>query len=306
PAIADIEKTFVERWNDSSRTRNWPFEAIDPDQPEITEPIGTYAPTGMHSVQVLRTYGLGKYSYSWADPSEKGEFSIWASTLNAIKKAESYIYIEDQTFFTLGWPARCDDIFNPSRQVVDVVYQLGKALERGIKVGILVSNKTTRGFYLNVYEKYQRDYSLRYLQNIANQTNPDNFFVGYLHNDNEVIYIHSKMFIADDEFALIGSANIDQRSMTHDSELKLGVVDSANQFAKGLRIRLFKEHLENPSTTEVDLNNYDEAFDYMKSAIQNNQYRLRTYDFYSSEEWKGHAKFMNLIYSPYGGPLNLR
>ena len=61
--------------------------------------------------------------------------------------------------------------------------------------------------------------------NLYAQTSGGNFVVGYLHNGTGVIYIHSKVFIADDEFALIGSSNIDQKSMTHDSELKIGVVE---------------------------------------------------------------------------------
>ncbi len=304
PVVSDIEKTFVERWNDSSRDRHFPYFAMDPPQPPIINPIGTYAPAGSHSIQVLRTYGLGKFTYSWADssanPPEKGEFSIWASTLNAIKKAQSYIYIEDQTFLTLGWPARCDDIFNPARQVVDLIYQLGEALKRNVRVGIIVSKKGA-----NPYETFQRHYSLNFLSNIAS-ANGSNFFVGYIDNGSEFIYLHSKLFLVDDEFVLIGSANFDQRSMTHDSELKLGVVDENNVFVKELRSALYAEHSELPTT------NFDDpiqAFDDMKQYVDPNTPltgRLRNYDFSNLSQPYMHAKIVNGIGWPYAGPLNLK
>ena len=74
----------------------------------------------------------------------------------------------------------------------------------------------------------------------------------------EMIYIHSKILIVDDQIALIGSANINDRSMLgcRDSELAVIIKDdntflsrmnnqkfSSNYFAHSLRVRLFKEHL---------------------------------------------------------------
>lgn len=41
----------------------------------------------------------------------------------------------------------------------------------------------------------------------------------------EIVYIHSKLLIVDDEFAVLGSANLNDRSMRgyHDSELAICV-----------------------------------------------------------------------------------
>lgn len=297
PAVADVERTFVERWNDPSKDRSFPFFATDPHQPAITAPIGIYPSTGSHSVQVLRTYGVGQYSYSWADASGEGEFSIWASTLNAIRKAERYIYIEDQTFLTFGWPACCDDLFNPPGMATDLVYQLGEALKRGVRVGVIVSKKAA-----NPFEGYQRHYSLNYLSAIAN-AHGSNFFVASLDNGTEVIYVHSKMFMADDEFALIGSANFDQRSMTHDSEIKLGIVDENNLFVKNLRSMLYQEHSQQPAA------NFDDpliAFDNMKSYVASGTGRLRNYDFSNLSRPYGHAEAVNNVFWPYAGPAYLR
>lgn len=50
--------------------------------------------------------------------------------------------------------------------------------------------------------------------------------------------------IADDELVLLGSFNVAQRSIAHDSEIHLAIVDSAESFARDLRLALWQEHLE--------------------------------------------------------------
>jgi hypothetical protein len=73
PAVADVEKTFRERWNDSTRT--FGLEPVLPAQPLITSPIAAPPAGGTHSIQVLRTYGITstKFGYSW---SPRGEFTV--------------------------------------------------------------------------------------------------------------------------------------------------------------------------------------------------------------------------------------
>jgi phosphatidylserine/phosphatidylglycerophosphate/cardiolipin synthase-like enzyme len=56
-------------------------------------------------------------------------------------------------------------------------------------------------------------------------------------------YVHSKMWVIDDEFAIIGSANCNRRSYTHDSEVTAGVYDPDRSFAKQLRMALWAKHL---------------------------------------------------------------
>ncbi|KAF3944890.1 hypothetical protein ACB098_01G109000 [Castanea mollissima] len=68
-----------------------------------------------------------------------------------------------------------------------------------------------------------------------------------------MIYVHSKMMIVDDEYIIIGSANINQRSMdgARDSEIAMGAYQPRHLAAEGaargqiygLRIALWFEHL---------------------------------------------------------------
>jgi phosphatidylserine/phosphatidylglycerophosphate/cardiolipin synthase-like enzyme len=54
------------------------------------------------------------------------------------------------------------------------------------------------------------------------------------------VYIHSKLMIVDDVFTTLGSANINERSMSSDSELNICVEDPA--VAKPLRRQLWGLH----------------------------------------------------------------
>ncbi len=57
------------------------------------------------------------------------------------------------------------------------------------------------------------------------------------------VYVHSKMLVVDDEVAIIGSANITDRSMLGDRDSEIAVVIRSGAFARGLREHLWREHL---------------------------------------------------------------
>ncbi|GER32586.1 phospholipase D [Striga asiatica] len=77
-----------------------------------------------------------------------------------------------------------------------------------------------------------------------------------------MIYVHSKMMIVDDEYIIIGSANINQRSMdgARDSEIAMGGFQpghlASNNAARGqifgLRMALWSEHLLREDDTFLD------------------------------------------------------
>ncbi len=74
------------------------------------------------------------------------------------------------------------------------------------------------------------------------------------------VYVHAKVCVIDDVWACVGSDNFNRRSWTHDSELSCGVLDDtcdgrephdpagngdgARVFARELRLRLLREHLD--------------------------------------------------------------
>ncbi|XP_050268439.1 phospholipase D alpha 1-like isoform X3 [Quercus robur] len=112
-----------------------------------------------------------------------------------------------------------------------------------------------------------------------------------------MIYVHSKMMIVDDEYIIIGSANINQRSMdgARDSEIAMGAYQPKNLATEGaargqiygLRIALWFEHLQ--------LTDMDESFLYPESekcVNQMNNIAKNNWEIYMKEtidaDMKGH------------------
>lgn len=73
------------------------------------------------------------------------------------------------------------------------------------------------------------------------------------------IYVHAKVCVVDDEWLACGSANLNRRSWTNDSELTCSVVSS--DLATSLRTELWTEHL----STEPALDPL-RGFDQLKDA----------------------------------------
>lgn len=295
PAVTDLEWSFRERWNDSTRTLG--LKPLIPPLPKINTPVSSLGSVGTHSVQVLHTYGITStfFGYSW---SPAGEFTIWASYLGAIKTANNYIYIEDQFFLPFGDPT----LLKGQTADTDIIYQLGEAIKRGVKVAVLVPSDIEDSGIVSIirpYQKYQRNIGINYLATIA-ASHPGDFVIASLHNGVSPIYVHSKIMICDDEFVLVGSANICQRSMTHDSEIHAGIVDSVNQFASELRKTLWSGHLQRPPS---ELEDPITSYEIFKKDALSNHGRLRSYPITRpSKPPLSHEWIMRNLVDPYAGP----
>ena len=58
----------------------------------------------------------------------------------------------------------------------------------------------------------------------------------------EQLYVHSKVMVVDDQFTVIGSANINDRSMLGDRDSEIAVLVENETFATNTRMELWKEH----------------------------------------------------------------
>lgn len=306
PAVVDIERCYRERWNDSSRS--FGMEPLLPPQPLITSALSSPAAGGSHSVQVLRTYGITNtlFGYSW---SPRGEFTVWASYLNAIKMAGNYIYIEDQYFLPFDWPP-CFSRTGAARDT-DIIFQLGEAMKRGVNVIVLTPSNAEDSTH--VYQKYQRDIGVNYLTGVRTAGALGEVVVSSLQNSGTAVYVHSKLMIVDDEFVAIGSTNVGQRSMTHDGELHIGVVDAANTFAKELRKTLWAEHT---GRSTASLDNIATAFGHWKTDTAASSGHLQPYPVDplavfpatpgSTKPPRGHSRAIRILVDPYAGPAGIR
>jgi phosphatidylserine/phosphatidylglycerophosphate/cardiolipin synthase-like enzyme len=87
-------------------------------------------------------------------------------------------------------------------------------------------------------------------------------------HDGTPVYVHAKVCVVDDVWACVGSDNFNRRSWTHDSELSCAVLDDtrdersprdpggrgdgARVFARDLRLRLLREHLDRAADGSED------------------------------------------------------
>jgi len=239
PGVRDLALSFVERWNDpSSKEHAHPAitEKITHELPEEDFPVA-----GPHSVQILRTYPLidDQRSYSWSDV---GEFTIWAAYLNAIKKAQRYIYVEDQYFYTFHDPPFIETSTGRKRET-DYIYQMGEALKRGVDVVALCPGRNN--VFWKHYEIRQRRIAAQYLREIS-ESHPGagNFVICTMNTGGADAVIHSKLLMVDDEYVMLGSANMCQRSIANLSELNIAAVDPEDKLVRDLRLKLWQEHLE--------------------------------------------------------------
>lgn len=272
----DLTRHFVQRWNYLRRgrksTRPLPFLLPPPDAKfEELEALGL---TGTCEVQILRS------ASNWSLGIEETEHSIQTAYIKMIEDSEHFVYIENQFFIT-----------STEAYGTKIVNRIGDAIvERIIRAHqnkecwrAVILIPLMPGFQNTVDE--QEGTSVRLiimcqLRSIcrgeesvfgrlrAAGIEPEqyiDFFSlrqwGVMSTDalvTEQLYIHAKAMIVDDRVALIGSANINERSMvgSRDSECAAIVRDTdmiwitmggkpyqVGRFAHTLRLRLMREHL---------------------------------------------------------------
>jgi phospholipase D1/2 len=214
--------------------------------------------------QVLRSIS------TWSG-SMRTEQSIHAAYIETIKRSQFYIYIENQ-YFCSRTPKSLEienlvaqaiierisrAILNEEIFRVYIVLPMhpdGDPFDSSIQQVIKWQRRTIEGIFETLKTNFPE----------ANVENYLAFFClsnyGFLQNMAHFnqVYIHSKLMLVDDRVTIIGSANINDRSLvgSHDSEIAVIVEDTdssqtmmnnklrrVGKFGKSLRKRLWREHL---------------------------------------------------------------
>lgn len=260
-AAVDVACNFVERWN-SSPAAQFISTLGDPSY------IGL-STTGPHTVQIARTLG-----------TEKGIEEMY---VNLISEAKSYIHIEQQFFSSLlksdntfnnlvvsAIAERLDKAIrsNESFRVYIIIPQYPEG-----RLSTLETREVIHWHYRTIIRKIPQgsekeiDENSLYGRAIksAQASLPGtqrsiadcmNFLKSYVNFFNLVssesvggtwrysqIYVHAKMMIVDDRYALIGSANINDRSMLANRDTEIAALVADRTFARNLRVSLWREHL---------------------------------------------------------------
>ncbi|MEP6660062.1 MAG: phospholipase D-like domain-containing protein [Acidimicrobiales bacterium] len=257
PAIGDLSYTFRERWEDPTPLdhRNPWRRAIrhftkqprqpDPLPPERDDP----PPCGPHAVQVVRTYPAKRPRYPFAP---QGERSVARAYLKAIGRARSLVYLEDQYLWSIDAAHALADALqrHPALRVIAVVPRFADRDARGTRAAASIGRA--------------------YLTEILRRAGGDRVTVYDLENEaGTPIYVHAKVCVIDDVWAVVGSDNLNRRSWTHDSEISCSVIDTtpddrepvdpgglgdgARLLARETRLRLWREHTGRAADDDGDL-----------------------------------------------------
>jgi phosphatidylserine/phosphatidylglycerophosphate/cardiolipin synthase-like enzyme len=244
--------------------------------------------SGSCKVQLLRSIG------KWSVGTNKTECSILNCYVESIRTAHRFIYIENQFFISRSLsfdntispdssPLTTDSIQNPIALALIDRILLAHSLKESFKVIILLPIHPPG----DVISSRSKGKILMYYQYLSLNRGPFSFFeqlrkrgpadlnpldyIGFYSLRNwgimnnkvvtEQVYIHSKLMIIDDRILLIGSANMNDRSMLgyRDSEIVLRIEDTnhINSLMNGqvhsvgfmpfmVRTRLMRQHLGNP------------------------------------------------------------
>lgn len=229
PSAWDLLQIFVQRWTDHPDSTS--IDGAKGTLRGLTEAVPSSL--GNMCVQIGRTFGNGSLHggirnirgdpfYSFAPHGEQTAKQV---IFHAIRQAKRFIYMEDQYLISME------------------ASRILQAQIPNIKFLIILIPDSGISDLPRVWELRRRFIApLMAVPGASSKVaicfrSP----AGSPHT-----YVHAKMFVVDDEFAIIGSANCNNRGYTHDSEVVAGICgmfDDNVTFAQELRIRLWREHL---------------------------------------------------------------
>uniref|UniRef100_A0A7N8YFM9 Phospholipase n=1 Tax=Mastacembelus armatus TaxID=205130 RepID=A0A7N8YFM9_9TELE len=286
-AARDVARHFIQRWNFTKimkpkyRSLSYPF--LLPKSHSSADELRYQVPDSINAkVQVLRS------AADWSAGIKYHEESIHNAYIQVIAKSNHYIYIENQFFIS------CADNRTVYNKIGDaIIERIIRAHKEGRKYRVYVVTPLLPGFegdittgggnaiqavmHFNYRTMIRGEYSI--ISQLKKEM--DDQWMNYIsfaglrtHAElegrlvTELIYVHSKMLIADDNTVIIGSANINDRSMLgkRDSEVAVIVQDSekvpsvmdgqeyeAGPYALQLRLECFRTILGGHTDTSIDL-----------------------------------------------------
>jgi phosphatidylserine/phosphatidylglycerophosphate/cardiolipin synthase-like enzyme len=246
PAVLDVDLTFRERWEDRTPPdhRNplramWRRVSHEPRRLELLQRRLPPPRPGSHTVQVLRTYPARHRAIPFAPD---GERSIARAYLKALERARALVYIEDQYL----WGTLVADA-------------LAAALRRSPELRMMIVLPRHPDRDGRISGRAARAAQWRAISNLVAAGGGRVAVYDLENGQGTPIYVHAKAVVIDDVWAMVGSANLNRRSWTHDSEVACAVLDQerdprhptdpgglgdgARVFARELRLRLWREHL---------------------------------------------------------------
>jgi len=223
PSAIDAEDVFHERWDFLRRTN----ARYSPDSSAYALGAAPAPVAGGVQVQVTATL-----------PEPFNEHAIAETWFNAVAQARQYIYIEDQYFripmLTEAIIRRMAEV--PALRLVVITKPIGEWTDPGCA--------WTRRTHEDLLARFPERYAMLQLRSFDTQVTwgIDETESRFVDMD-----VHSKMFIVDDLFMSVGSANKNNRGIVYEAELNVAVYDPA--WVRAARRRILANIL--PAGTEV-------------------------------------------------------
>jgi len=237
PPYTDFARMRLAGQQESGRRAR---HAAEEGQPALG--ADTTFPAPVARVQVVRTIPALTYPFA-----PRGVHSLVQSYILAIRQARRFIYFENQYLWLEGYQGL--DMWRIGWQSPSMKALLGEvadAAERGVSLAFLLPDHPNAGrcytddtiaWLRGRAPNAQRAGRLRFFTLAASAPGDAGSAARY-----RPIYVHAKVAVVDDEWATVGSANLNSRGMSHDAEMNVSVLNAG--FARSLRLALWREHLD--------------------------------------------------------------
>jgi phosphatidylserine/phosphatidylglycerophosphate/cardiolipin synthase-like enzyme len=263
PAAFDLLRIFVQRWTDHPDAAKLPAAKRSLTGAAVPDP-GDAGTNGAKFVQIGRTFGNGSnhagiefsvdrkppfkhnHGYSFAPNGEQTARQI---ITHAIQAAREFIYIEDQYLCSTTLSDVLRDQLDKIKKLIVLIPHSSISDLPGVW-------KRRKVFIDNLLSKGNVDKVAICVPFPDNIPRPSPLKI--VDKNSFETYVHAKMYVMDDKFAIIGSANCNSRGIRHDSEVVAGIYDESldapctRHFAHDLRIKLWSEHLVLPKSALFD------------------------------------------------------
>ncbi|XP_067142293.1 phospholipase D1 isoform X2 [Centruroides vittatus] len=279
-AARDVARHFIQRWNFTKLEKAKNYDAYPYLLPKNYENVANIPPLPLSSVGTLYTTNcqILRSVSTWSAGIRTTERSIHSAYVDLINNAKHFIYIENQFFITQA--AGHKDVFN---EIGEALYRrIMKAHKNNETFRVYVVMPllpafegeigTTTGTAIQAITHWNYASICRgpgsLIERLSTEIDDPISYISFYGlrnystlNDKlvtELVYVHSKLMIVDDQAVIIGSANINDRSLLgkRDSEIAVVIEDiefekslmnekpyNSGLFAGSLRRSLFKEHL---------------------------------------------------------------
>ena len=239
--------------------------------PPPKQPIATSIDASMRSASLSKAVSIGR-TYANLEKFNKnelysfapyGEETAWKLIENGVRNARKTIYIEDQYFVGRRIKkALLAKLADPQFQYLLILTEKSSTFEHDPDLlknefpFLIAARNEIRSDFASV-DPGQKKWTICFLKASSDAARQE--WCGS--------YVHSKTMIFDDECAVIGTANADDRGYSFDTEIVSCITDdvfgraSGQLFARDLRLNLWHKHLGLPQSKLID---WSAAFNFWK------------------------------------------